>query len=65
MKEFRTLMFIDYDSGEEFFVEVEKTVDLKADIKKAYEEIWDYFADPSFIDEVSASDAEMMGLDTY
>lgn len=65
MKEVRTLMFIDYDSGEEFFVEVEKTADLKADIKKAYEEIWDYFADPSFIDEVSASDAEMMGLDTY
>ena len=65
MKEIRTLMFIDYDSGEEFFVEVEKTDDLKADIKKAYEEIWDYFADPSFIDEVNASDAEMMGLDTY
>lgn len=65
MREVRTLMFIDYDSGEEFFVEVEKTADLKADIKKAYEEIWDYFADPSFIDEVSASDAEMMGLDTY
>lgn len=65
MKEVRTLMFIDYDSEEEFFVEVEKTDDLKADIKKAYEEIWDYFADPSFIDEVSASDAEMMGLDVY
>lgn len=65
MREVRTLMFIDYDSGEEFFVEVEKTADLKADIKKAYEEIWDYFADPSFIDEVSASDAEMMGLDVY
>ena len=65
MREVRTLMFIDYDSGEEFFVEVEKTADLKADIKNAYEEIWDYFADPSFIDEVSASDAEMMGLDTY
>ena len=65
MKEIRTLMFIDYDSGEEFFVEVEKTADLKVDIKKAYEEIWDYFADPSFIDEVSALDAEMMGLDTY
>ena len=65
MREVRTLMFIDYDSEEEFFVEVEKTADLKADIKKAYEEIWDYFADPSFIDEVSASDAEMMGLDTY
>lgn len=65
MREVRTLMFIDYDSGEEFFVEIEKTADLKADIKKAYEEIWDYFADPSFIDEVSASDAEMMGLDTY
>lgn len=65
MREVRTLMFIDYDSEEEFFVEVEKTDDLKADIKKAYEEIWDYFADPSFIDEVSASDAEMMGLDTY
>ena len=65
MREVRTLMFIDYDSEEEFFVEVEKTDDLKADIKKAYEEIWDYFADPSFIDEVSASYAEMMGLDTY
>ena len=65
MREVRTLMFIDYDSEEEFFVEVEKTDDLKADIKKAYEEIWDYFADPSFIDEVSATDAEMMGLDTY
>ena len=65
MREVRTLMFIDYDSGEEFFVEIEKTADLKADIKKAYEEIWDYFADPSFIDEVSATDAEMMGLDTY
>ena len=65
MKEVRTLMFIDYDSGEEFFVEVEKTADLKADIKKAYEEIWDFFADPSFINEVSATDAEMMGLDTY
>ena len=65
MKEVRTLMFIDYDSGEEFFVEIEKTADLKADIKKAYEEIWDYFADPSFLEEVSASDAEMMGLDTY
>ena len=65
MREVRTLMFIDYDSEEEFFVEVEKTADLKADIKKAYEEIWDYFADPSFIDEVSASDAEMMGLDIY
>ena len=65
MREARTLMFIDYDSGEEFFVEIEKTADLKADIKKAYEEIWDYFADPSFIDEVSASDAEMMGLDIY
>ena len=65
MKEVRTLMFIDYDGGEEFFVEVEKTDDLKADIKKAYEEIWDCFADPSFLEEVSASDAEMMGLDTY
>ena len=65
MKEVRTLMFIDYDSEEEFFVEVEKTSDLKADIKKAYEEIWDYFADPSFLEEVSASDAEMMGLDIY
>ena len=65
MREVRTLMFIDYDSGEEFFVEVEKTDDLKADIKKAYNEIWDYFADPSFLEEVSASDAEMMGLDTY
>ena len=65
MREVRTLMFIDYDSGEEFFVEIEKTDDLKADIKKAYEEIWDYFADPSFLEEVSAEDAEMMGLDTY
>ena len=65
MKEVRTLMFIDYDSEEEFFVEVEKTSDLKADIKKAYEEIWDYFADPSFLEEVSALDAVMMGLDIY
>ena len=65
MKEIRTLMFIDYDSEEEFFVEVEKTDDLKADIKKAYEEIWDYFADPSFLEEVPAAYAALMGLDTY
>ena len=65
MREVRTLMFIDYDSGEEFFVEVEKTDDLKADIKKAYDEIWDYFADPSFLEEVPEIYAEMMGLDTY
>ena len=65
MKEIRTLMLIDYDSGEEFFVEVEKTADLKADIKKAYEEIWDYFADPSFLEEVPAIYAELTGLDVY
>ena len=65
MKEVRTLMFIDYDSEEEFFVEVEKTDDLKADIKKAYEEIWDYFADPSFLEEVPAAYAALMGLDVY
>ena len=33
--------------------------------KKAYDEIWDYFADPSFLEEVPAIYAEMMGLDVY
>ena len=35
------------------------------DIKKAYEEIWDYFADPSFLEEVPAIYAELTGLDVY
>ena len=54
----RTFWFEDYDTGEEFFVEV-PTKEEAIKIARTY------FADPSLIDVIDIEEAEMMGLDTY
>lgn len=51
-------LFTDNDTGEDFFVE-------ETSLENAWEIAKEFFADPSFITEVSYEEAEAMGLDTY
>lgn len=54
----RHFLFEDYDTGEQFIV-------CAATLDEAVEEAKLYFADPSYIDEISEIEAEMSGLDEY
>ena len=51
-------LFEDYDTGEEFIVGADN-------LNKAMEEAKTYFADPSYICELSDLEAEISGLDEY
>lgn len=55
-----TYWFLDHETGEEFFVELDRDDRFEA-IGTAQE----YFKSPQFIDMVSLEEAEAMGLDTY
>lgn len=71
MKEYMDFWFVDEESGEEFFVELdcEKGTPRKEAIAmlkpKAMEIARDNFEAPKLIDVISDTEAEMMGLDTY
>ena len=54
----RHFLFEDYDSGENFIVGADDEI-VAMDIAKGF------FADPSFIDEISEEEAEASGLDEY
>lgn len=54
----KSYLFCDYDSGEDFIVEANNA-------KEALDTARLYFADPSRPEEISAYEAESMGLDTY
>ena len=59
-------LFSDNETGEEFLVELEmdgSTMDELLD--KAQDIADDNFGSATFLEVVSAEDAEMMGLDTY
>lgn len=60
MTKWYTYWFQDLESGEEFFVEIQKF-----NLQSAYQVAHQYFEKPRFIDMVSEEQAEMMGLDTY
>ncbi len=51
-------LFEDYDSGEDFIVGA-------ATLSEAIEEAKLYFADPSYVCELSEIEAEASGLDEY
>ena len=51
-------LFEDYETGEEFIVGAKTK-------EKAFEEAKLYFADPSYICELSEAEAEASGLDEY
>ena len=71
MKEYLDFWFVDKESGEEFFVELDcaKGTPRKEAIAmlkpKAMEIARDNFAKPKLIDVISDTEAEAMGLDTY
>lgn len=54
----RHFLFEDYDSGEEFIVGADS-------LDEAMEEAKIYFADPSYICELTEEEAEASGLDEY
>ena len=66
MKIYRDYLFIDRESGEDFLVEVDVTDlsprDAFAKAKRIAKENFDA---PSFVQEMSAAEGEMLGLDTY
>lgn len=51
-------LFTDNDTGEDFLVE-------ETSLNNAWEIANEFFADPSFIAEVTYEEAEAMGFDTY
>lgn len=65
-KIYRDYLFIDRESGEDFLVEVDVTNlsprDAFAEAKRIAKENFDA---PSFVEEMSAEEGEMLGLDTY
>ena len=54
----RHFLFEDYDTGEEFIVGADN-------LGEAIEEAKTYFADPSYICELTEDEAEASGLDEY
>lgn len=60
-------LFEDEDTGEMFFVEIEKTAGKSW--TDCYNEAWDialeYFENPIFVEKMSAELAETYGYDTY
>ena len=71
MKDYIDFWFVDEESGEEFFVELECASDIpkKEAIKKLLPEArkiaHDNFEAPKLIDVVPPEVAEMLGFDTY
>ena len=55
-----TYWFLDHETGEEFFVELDRD-----DKFEAIDTAQEYFKSPHLIDMVSLEEAEAMGLDTY
>lgn len=67
MKKYIDYLFEDQESGEMFFVEIEKTENKS--YSTCFDEAWkiaeENFDDPVFIEEVSPEVAETYGYDTY
>ena len=57
-------LFTDENTGEDFIVEVEASNIYEAR-KTAYEVAVAYFDEPKLIDEITADEAECLGIDTY
>ena len=58
MKFYKDYLFLDDETGENFFVETDS-------LAKAVEMAREYFSEPKFIEVYTVAEAEALGFDTY